>query len=97
MIDLKTWVIVRTYSAGVHFGRLKNLKGKKCVLTDSRRIWYWSGAASISEIAVSGIKNLDESKIAVPLKEIYLSEAIEVIPCSPESEKCLREAPAWSA
>ena len=49
------YVIVRTYSAGVHAGTLVSQKGKEVVLMNTRRIWYWKGAASLSEMAVSGV------------------------------------------
>ena len=47
-------VIVRTYSAGVHAGILKSRDGKEAVLTDARRIWYWDGAATLSQLAIDG-------------------------------------------
>ena len=48
------YVIVRTQSAGVFAGNLKSRDGKEVVLTDARRLWYWAGAASLSQLAVSG-------------------------------------------
>ena len=46
------YVIVRTYSAGVFAGYLISQKGKEVTLTDARRIWFWSGAASLSQLAI---------------------------------------------
>ena len=34
-------VIIRTYSAGVWFGRLKEKEGKEVILTEARRMWRW--------------------------------------------------------
>ena len=48
------YVIVRTYSAGVFAGNLKSRDGKEVTLTNARRLWYWSGAASLSQLAVAG-------------------------------------------
>ena len=48
----KRYVIVRTHSAGVFAGNLLSRKGKEVVLTNARRLWYWIGAASLSELAV---------------------------------------------
>ena len=50
-----THAIVRTYSAGVFAGTIKSRDGKEAVLTDARRIWYWNGAASLSELATKGM------------------------------------------
>ena len=48
-------VIVRADRAGVFFGTLAEKEGNEVKLTNCRRIWYWDGAASVSELAVSGV------------------------------------------
>ena len=72
-------VIVRTYSAGVHFGLLVKRDGKECVLNDARRIWEWRGAFTLSAVAMEGIKS---GRISAVVPLILLTEAIEIIPCS---------------
>lgn len=86
-------VLVRTYSAGVHFGYLVSRKDKEVTLTKSRRIWRWFGAWTPSEIASSGL-DVTTSKIADPV-DITLTEAIEVIDCTPKAIECL-EAATWA-
>lgn len=86
------YVVVRTYSAGVHVGELKSRKGKEVVLVNARRLWKWCGAFTLSEVAVDGIK--DKSKPSVSVPEILLTEAIEVIKTTLGAEKSLREFPA---
>jgi hypothetical protein len=86
-------VIVRTYSAGVHFGYLVSRKDKEVHLTKSRRIWRWFGAWTLSEIATSGL-DVSKSQIAAPV-DITLTEAIEIIDCAPDAVKCL-EAAKWA-
>lgn len=75
-----TMVVVRTYSAGVHFGTLAaaNKSGRKVTLTDARRIWYWKGANTLHEIATEGV-NVKESKVSKPVARIVLTEATEVL------------------
>ena len=85
------YVVVRTYSAGVHAGELKSRKGKEVVLVNTRRLWKWCGAFSLSEIAVEGIK--DGSKPSITAPENLLTEAIEVLKTTPAAEKILREFP----
>ena len=79
--------IIRTQNAGVHAGVVAAVDGQSVTLTDSRRIWSWTGALSCSEIAVAGITG---GKVAVSVAEIFLAQAIEIIPTTPEAEKCLR-------
>lgn len=85
-------VIVRTYSAGVHFGYLAHHEGREVRLERSRRIWSWAGANTLSEIATSGL-DIKNSRVAVPVT-IILTEAIEIIDCTPEAVACL-EAAIW--
>lgn len=73
----KAIVLVRTYSAGVHFGALASRDGKEIVLKDARRIWSWSGANTLHEIAVRGVEA--GSRVSEPVSSIVLTEAIEVI------------------
>jgi len=89
------YVIVRCTAAGVHAGELVNRQGTEVTLRNSRRIWYWKGAASLSELAVHGMQFPAECKFGVPLKEITVLDACEVIPCEPAAEKMIRECPEW--
>jgi hypothetical protein len=79
-----TFVLIRTYSAGVHFGTLLSHKGQEVHLSNARRLWSWNGALSLSEVAANGIK-LSESKVSVPVEEIILTQAVEIIPISKTS------------
>lgn len=82
------YVVVRTYSAGVHVGVLKSRNGQEVVLTEAKRIWRWQGANTLHEIALNGIDKA--SKVSEETPSIILTQAIEIIPTSKEGEKCLR-------
>lgn len=81
-------VIIRTYSAGVHFGTLVSAEGKEVCLKNARRIWSWEGAFTLNAVAMEGVKS---AKMPMPVTEIYLTEAIEIIPCSEKAAEQLRE------
>ena len=83
-------VIVRTFSAGVHFGYLKSRNGKEVKLERSRRIWQWFGAWTLSEIAATGL-DVTKSKIAAPVS-IILTEAIEIIDCTAKATAIIESA-----
>lgn len=93
-LNTENIVLVRTYSAGVHFGTLTSREGREVVLTNARRLYQWSGACSLSQVAVDGVK-LSGSKISVIVPEITLTEAIEVIPMSKQAATTMMEAEAW--
>ena len=76
------YVIVRTYSAGVFAGILKARDGKEVILNNSRRIWYWDGAASLSQLAISGTSKPENCKFPEVIAHHELTEAIEIIECT---------------
>ena len=75
-------VIVRGDRSGVFFGTLVEKNGREVVLENCRRIWYWEGAASISQLAAEGTKKPNECKFTVSVSSIVILDAIEIIPCS---------------
>jgi hypothetical protein len=84
MIKKGSFVLIRTYSAGVHFGTLISRDGQEVHLSNARRLWSWNGALSLSEVASKGI-DLNNSKISVPVEEILLTQAIEIMPINKNS------------
>ena len=92
------FVLIRTCSAGVHFGYLKSkestLAGIEVELVNARRIHYWEGACSLSQIAMEGVKKPESCKIAMPVSSITII-AIEIIPISTGSN--IAEAPVWKS
>ncbi len=85
-------VIIRTYSAGVWFGVLKQKAGNEVILTKSRRMYQWRAKESISlsGVARHGIKQ-ENSKICGELDSVWL-EAIEIIPVAGNAAESLRSA-----
>jgi len=90
-------VIVRTYSAGVFAGVLKSRKGKEVVLTNARRLYYWSGAASLSQLSVDGTSSPEKCKFPVAVPEVTLLEAIEILPLSSKAKASIDSVKVWSA
>ncbi len=91
------YVIVRTYSAGVFAGTLESRNGREVVLTNARRIWYWSGAASLSELAVRGTSRPNQCKFPVAVPRVELLEVIEILDTTPEARASIEAVPEWSA
>lgn len=88
-------VIVRTYSAGVFAGVLKSRKGREVVLTNARRLYYWSGAASLSQLSVDGTSNPANCKFPVAVPEVTLLEAIEILPLSDKAKASIDGVAVW--
>ena len=89
------YVIVRTYSAGVFAGYLKSRKGQEVVMNDARRIWYWSGANSLSQLAEDGTNDPQNCKFPVAVKEVILTQAIEILSVSQKAQKSIESVAVW--
>ncbi len=90
------YVIVRTYSAGVFAGTLVSRKGKEVVLTNARRLWYWAGAASLSELAVRGTSQPALCKFPVAVPRVELTEAIEILDVTAKAIASIEGVPVWT-
>ena len=90
-------VIIRTRSAGVFAGHLKSFKDGIAILKDARRLWYWSGAASLSQLSVDGVSNPSACKFPVAVPEITLPEVIEILPVSEKARTSIDAVPVWRA
>ena len=89
------YYIVRCDRAGVFAGNIKERNGREVTLTNVRRLWYWDGAASLSQMAVDGVKKPRNCKFTVTVPEIILLDAIEILACSDAAETSIREVPVW--
>lgn len=92
-------VIIRSDRAGVFFGTLNEVEptGDKYTveLTKCRRLWYWSGAASLSQLAMEGVKDANSCKFTVVVNEIVISGVVEIIPCSDEAVQNINSVSVW--
>ena len=91
------YVIVRTCSAGVFAGNLVSRNGKEVELANARRLWYWAGAASLSQLAMTGTSRPQDCKFPTAVKRVLLTEAIEIIPCTADAKNSIESVPEWKA
>jgi len=89
------YCIVRTYSAGVFAGILESLEVKTGTVTSARRIWYWEGAASLSQLAMEGTSLPEKCKFPCEVDQVLLTEIIEVIPCTDKAIESIKGVPVW--
>ena len=94
-LDGMPYVIVRTYSAGVFAGYLANRNGQEVVLKNARRIWYWDGAASLSELAVHGTAKPDKCKFPCVVDGVELLQGIEILECTKKAQKSIESVLEW--
>ena len=94
--EVGKYVIVRTYSAGVFAGILQSRHGKEVVLHQARRLWYWDGAASLSQLAMEGVKVPQNCRFPVAVDRIVLTEAIEIIDATEVARQSIKAVKIWA-
>lgn len=94
-IKEEKYYIVRGRDSGVFFGKIKERKEREATLTDVRRLWYWDGVSSISQLAKDGTVNPSNCKFTVTVDEIILTDVIEMDLCSKKAIKSIKEVTEW--
>ena len=96
-IDKNTKYIIRADRAGVFFGNVEDYSPETGVvtMTNCRRVWYWDGAASLSQLATEGTNNKRECKFTVTVAQMMIAGVIEIIPCTDAAVKSINGVSEW--
>ena len=88
-------VIIRGDRSGVEFGELVEQNRSVVTMNNARRVWYWAGAASLSQLAMEGTKRPQDCKFTVTVSSITILDAVEIIPCTDKAIKSIEEVDEW--
>lgn len=90
-------VIIRTNRAGVFFVTLAEYDevNRTAEIHECRRLWYWDGAASLSQLAIEGTTAPDDCKFTLSVASMNVMEVIEIIPCTEEAIKSIEGVIVW--
>lgn len=94
-LDGMDYVVIRGDRSGVFAGYLQGRDKQEVTLRNVRRLWYWDGACSISQLAVDGTAEPDNCKFTIPLDTLYLTDVIEVIPATEKARKSIQGVAEW--
>lgn len=89
------YFIVRTYSAGVFAGYIESKNGKEVIMKNARRLWYWEGAASLSQLCMEGVKFPEKCKFPCEVERVELTEVIEILKCTETARLSIANVPIW--
>ena len=89
-------VIVRGSHSGVFFGTLVREDGQRVEMADVRNIWYWSGAATLLQLAAEGVKNPEQCRFSRPVKSLVILDAVEIIPCTDDAVNNVNAVEVWT-
>ena len=89
------YCIVRGRGFGVFSGTVEALEGNRVLLKDARRLWYWDGACSLSQLAAEGVKNPGGCKFTVTVESVLLLDVIEIIPATEQARSVINGVREW--
>lgn len=90
-----SYYIVRTYSAGVFAGYIESRDGQEVTMTNARRLYYWDGASSLSQLAMEGVKRPQNCKFPCEVDRVVLLQAIEILDVTQEAKENIAAVPVW--
>jgi len=95
--DGMEYKIVRCQNAGVFAGYLESREGQEAAIRKARRLWYWTGAASLSQMAVEGTSSPDSCKFPAEVDRITVTDAIEILDCTSVAQDSIKGVKIWKA
>jgi hypothetical protein len=95
--DKKTYVVIRSRDSGCHAGYLESEEGDTITLINARRLWYWEGAATLSQLAEEGVKTPEKCKFPCAVSRITVYGCCEKIAASLDCRKSIEGVPLWTA
>jgi len=88
--------IIRTQNAGVFCAKIESVEGTTATLKDSRRLWYWDGASTLSELAIRGVSRPSKCKFPVAVESQKVFEVIEIIDMTDAAISSVKGVPEWT-
>ena len=95
MLD-ESYVLVRTENAGVFAGEIVSRTGSEVVMKNARRLWYWEGAASLSQLSQEGVKEPKACRFPCEVPEVTLMQVIEILRCTEAARASIAGVPIWA-
>lgn len=89
------YYVVRGEKSGVFAGEIVSRNGQEVEMKNCRRLWYWQGACSISEIALNGVQRAEDCKFTVTIDNIEILDIIEILECTPKAKESIKGVKEW--
>ena len=92
-------VIIRSDRAGVFYGTLSEAEpcGDKYTvgLTNVRRLWYWDGAASLTQLSEEGVTRPDGCKFTMWQDSLVVAGVIEFHDVKKKAQEVIENVRIW--
>ncbi len=96
MANEKQKYIFRGDRSGVFYGELLERNGQEVTIGNCRRLWYWDGANSLSDVATIGTTRPENCKFTIPVESLTILDCIEIIPCTEKASAVINGVEAWT-
>jgi hypothetical protein len=90
-------VIVRSDMAGVFFGTLVAKNGLEVQLSNARKLYYWSGANTVEDLADKGVADPANCKFTITVNESTISNYAQIITCTEKAISNIENVKIWRA
>ena len=87
--------IVRTRSSGVFAGYIESRNKDEVSILQARRLWYWAGAASLSQLAIHGTSNPGNCKFPEAVSRIVVMDPIEILDVTLKAQESIAAVEVW--
>lgn len=93
----KNRIVMTRSEAGIFVGELQSYKNREATLKKARRLWYWTGAATLSQLAQEGTSNPDACKFPCEVDLVVLPGIMEMLNVTTKAKKTFDAVPVWKA
>jgi hypothetical protein len=91
--------MVRSYAAGVFYGEIISEKhevsGLVVEMKNARRVWYWSGACSLSQLSINGTIKPSDCKFPEAVPYVKLMNVVEILDITDQALISLNGVKIW--
>ena len=94
--DGMDYVLVRSGQAGVFAGYLDEHVGDTVRLLESRRIYYWAGAATLSQLALDGTSKPTICKFPAAIPQHTILGVCEIISVTEKARLSIAGVKVWA-
>ena len=91
----KAKFIVRCKRAGVFFGEIEKIEGNQVLMKNVRKLWYWSGACAVEQLAMDGVARPKYCKFTVVVPSMTVLDPVQILPCTEKATASIEAVGEW--